>query len=67
MPQLNPLDWAPQLIWLVITFSILYVLMKRVALPRIGSVIEMRAARIRKRPRSRRQAPARDAGSHRRL
>jgi F-type H+-transporting ATPase subunit b len=48
MPQLNPLDWAPQLIWLVITFGILYVLMKRVALPRIGSVIEMRAARIRK-------------------
>lgn len=48
MPQLNPLDWAPQLIWLVITFSILYVLMKRVALPRIGSVIAMRAARIAK-------------------
>jgi F-type H+-transporting ATPase subunit b len=48
MPQLNPLDWAPQLIWLVITFSILYVLMKRVALPRIGAVIEMRAARIKK-------------------
>ena len=48
MPQLNPLDWTPQLIWLAITFSILYVLMKRVALPRIGSVIEMRAARIAK-------------------
>jgi F-type H+-transporting ATPase subunit b len=48
MPQLNPLDWAPQLIWLVITFSILYLLMKRVALPRIGAVIEMRAQRIRK-------------------
>jgi len=46
MPQLNPLDWAPQLIWLVITFSILYVLMKQVALPEIGSVIEMRHARI---------------------
>jgi F-type H+-transporting ATPase subunit b len=46
MPQLNPLDWAPQIIWLVITFSILYLLMKRVALPRIGSVIEARAARI---------------------
>jgi F-type H+-transporting ATPase subunit b len=46
MPQLNPIDWAPQLIWLAITFGILYVLMKRVALPRIGGVIEMRAARI---------------------
>jgi F-type H+-transporting ATPase subunit b len=46
MPQLNPLDWAPQIIWLIITFGILYVLMKRVALPRIGSVIEARQARI---------------------
>jgi F-type H+-transporting ATPase subunit b len=46
MPQLNPLDWAPQIIWLGITFSILYVLMKQVALPRIGSVIEARHARI---------------------
>ena len=46
MPQLNPLDWAPQIIWLVITFSILYLLMKRVALPKIGSVIEARQARI---------------------
>ena len=46
MPQLNPLDWAPQLIWLVITFGILYLLMKRVALPKIGSVIETRHARI---------------------
>jgi F-type H+-transporting ATPase subunit b len=46
MPQLNPLDWAPQLIWLVITFGILYLLMKRVALPKIGTVIEMRQERI---------------------
>jgi F-type H+-transporting ATPase subunit b len=46
MPQLNPLDWAPQIIWLVITFSILYLLMKRVALPKIGGVIEARHARI---------------------
>ena len=46
MPQLNPLDWAPQLIWLVITFVSLYLLMKRVALPKIGSVIEMRQGRI---------------------
>jgi F-type H+-transporting ATPase subunit b len=46
MPQLNPLDWGPQLIWLVLTFSILYVLMKRIALPRIGGVIEARKAKI---------------------
>lgn len=46
MPQLNPLDWAPQLIWLALTFGILYVLMSRVALPKIGSVIDMRAAKI---------------------
>ena len=46
MPQLNPLDWAPQLIWLVITFGVLYLLMKWVALPKIGSVIEMRHGRI---------------------
>jgi F-type H+-transporting ATPase subunit b len=46
MPQLNPLDWAPQIIWLIITFGILYVLMVRVVLPRIGGVIDARAAYI---------------------
>jgi F-type H+-transporting ATPase subunit b len=48
MPQLNPLDWAPQLIWLLITFGILYLLMVYVALPRIGGVIDARAAHIAK-------------------
>jgi len=46
MPQLNPLDWAPQIIWLVLTFGVLYLLMVWVALPRIGGVIERRAAHI---------------------
>jgi len=46
MPQLNPLDWGPQLIWLLISFGILYLLMVKVALPRIGGVIEARAAHI---------------------
>ncbi|HEX2449242.1 MAG TPA: ATP F0F1 synthase subunit B [Methyloceanibacter sp.] len=48
MPQLNPLDWGPQLVWLLITFGVLYFLMLKVALPRIGSVIDARAARIAK-------------------
>lgn len=46
MPQLEPLDWGPQLIWLVLTFGILYLLMLKVALPRIGSVLDMRRAHI---------------------
>ncbi|BAQ16469.1 hypothetical protein [Methyloceanibacter caenitepidi] len=46
MPQLNPLDWAPQVIWLLITFGVLYLLMVWVAIPRIGTVIDKRAARI---------------------
>lgn len=46
MPQLDPLDWGPQLVWLVLTFGILYLLMVWVALPRIASVIDKRAAHI---------------------
>jgi F-type H+-transporting ATPase subunit b len=48
MPQLNPLDWGPQLIWLLITFGTLYLLMVYVVLPRIGGVLEARAAHIAK-------------------
>ena len=46
MPQLNAADWAPQLIWLAITFIGLYFIMARVALPRFGAVIEQRRDRI---------------------
>lgn len=46
MPQLVFGDWVPQLVWLAITFIALYVVMARVAIPRIGTVIEKRRDRI---------------------
>ena len=46
MPQLVPEDWAPQIIWLLISFGVLYLLMVYVALPRIGKAIENRADHI---------------------
>jgi len=46
MPQLDPDTFAPQLIWLAITFLGLYIVMARVALPRIGNAIEHRRDRI---------------------
>ncbi len=46
LPQLDPSTYAPQVIWLAITFAVLYVLMARVALPRIGHVLEERRHKI---------------------
>ena len=45
-PPLDPSTFAPQLIWLAISFTALYVLLSRFALPRVGEVIEERRARI---------------------
>jgi len=45
-PPFNTETFAPQLIWLGLTFVALYYLMSRIALPRISGVISERAERI---------------------
>jgi F-type H+-transporting ATPase subunit b len=46
LPQLNPGDFSPQLVWLAFTFVVLYLILAYVALPRIGEVIEERRDRV---------------------
>lgn len=45
-PPFEVENFAPQLIWLVLIFGVLYVLMSRIALPRVGSILETREAKI---------------------
>jgi F-type H+-transporting ATPase subunit b len=45
-PPFDAATFPNQLLWLAITFIALYVVMSRVALPRVGSIIDDRRARI---------------------
>jgi F-type H+-transporting ATPase subunit b len=47
-PPLDTGTFAPQLIWLALTFGLLYLLLKRVVLPRVGEVIDERSDRIKR-------------------
>ena len=46
MPQLDPTSFPSQIFWLVITFVFLWWLMARVALPKVGLVLEERQKKI---------------------
>jgi F-type H+-transporting ATPase subunit b len=46
MPQLDFSTFPSQLFWLAVIFALLYVLMSRVALPRVNAMIAARQARI---------------------
>jgi F-type H+-transporting ATPase subunit b len=46
MPQLDVTTFVPQLVWLAITFIVLYILMSKVGLPYITAAIDARRARI---------------------
>jgi F-type H+-transporting ATPase subunit b len=45
-PPFDATTFPSQLLWLVLTFVALYLLMARVALPRVGAIIESRQKRI---------------------
>jgi F-type H+-transporting ATPase subunit b len=45
-PPFDKQTFPSQLLWLTLTFVALYLLMSRIALPRIGSILEQRRARM---------------------
>jgi F-type H+-transporting ATPase subunit b len=46
LPQFDLSRFPSQIFWLGVTFAVLYLIMSKVALPRIGEVLEARADRI---------------------
>src|SRR5258707_15606924 len=45
-PPFDKQTFPSQLLWLALTFVALYLMMSRIALPRIGAILEDRRARI---------------------
>lgn len=45
-PPFDPASFGSQLLWLALSFAALYILMSKIALPRIGEILEVRRDRI---------------------
>lgn len=46
LPQFDKTQWAGQIIWLVIIFAVLYVVLAKVLLPKVGKTIDAREGKI---------------------
>ena len=46
MPQLNPEFWVSQIVWLVLTFGVLYLVLSKLILPKISENLESRKSQI---------------------
>lgn len=46
LPQLDPSTFSSQVFWLFIAFALLYLVVSRIALPRVSSVVEERETKI---------------------
>ncbi|ARN83868.1 ATPase [Methylocystis bryophila] len=45
-PPFDATNWAPQFVWLVLIFGLLYLLMSRIALPRVAGILTTRETTI---------------------
>ena len=45
-PPFNSETFASQILWFAIAFVLLYLLMSRVALPRVGAIVSARSGKI---------------------
>ena len=48
LPQLDGSHFVPQLLWLALTFGVLYLVLSKFALPAVGEVIDERKQRIKR-------------------
>ena len=46
VPPFDPATFSSQLVWLAITFGLFYLFLKKVAMPRIASILDVRSNRI---------------------